>query len=184
MSYRIRSLTIDDEAILWQMLMYAAQEPSLEAVQTQSCLTHYIEQWGRAGDMGAVAESSEKAIGAAWLRLWTGDDQGFGYVADAIPELAMAVIPTHRGQGIGTELLIQVLKAAQPVYPAVSLNVRSNNPALRLYERVGFTKVGGSEMRNRAGGTSFTMLYAFDRLGDNLHPPACSRVLDEHRKNL
>jgi hypothetical protein len=40
------------------------------------------------------------------------------------------------------------------------LNVRHDNPAQRLYERVGFRLVPGSGVPNRVGGTSFGMIWA------------------------
>jgi ribosomal protein S18 acetylase RimI-like enzyme len=166
MRYTLRALTPQDEPIVWIMLMYAAHESSLESVQTQPFLTRYAIDWGRSGDLGVVAELAEQPIGAAWLRLWSAD-RGFGYIDDAIPELAMAVAPNYRGQGLGTQLLNQLLASAQTVYPAVSLSVRANNPALSLYQRTGFLKVIGSEVVNRTGGVSFTMMYRFSELG---HP--------------
>jgi hypothetical protein len=33
--------------------------------------------------------------GAAWCRLLSGADRGYGYVADDIPEVALAVSPEH-----------------------------------------------------------------------------------------
>jgi ribosomal protein S18 acetylase RimI-like enzyme len=166
MPYTLRALTPQDQPIVWTMLMYAAHESSLESVQTQPTLTRYALDWGRSGDLGVVAELAEQAIGAAWLRLWS-VDRGFGYIEDAIPELAMAVAPNYRGQGIGTQLLDQLLTSAQTFYPAVSLSVRASNPALSLYQRTEFLKVTGSEVVNRTGGVSFTMLYRFSELG---HP--------------
>ena len=75
----------------------------------------------------------------------------------------MAVIPEHRGQVICTKLLMQVLESAQSAYPAVSLNVRANNPVVSLYQRAGFVKVEGSEVVNRTGGVSFNMVCRFSR---------------------
>ncbi|XGV96380.1 MAG: N-acetyltransferase family protein [Leptolyngbya sp. BL-A-14] len=159
--YTIRALTIEDEAIVWKMLQYAAHEPSLESVQSQPYLARYALGWGRHGDSGCVATRDAMAIGAAWLRLWSEDDKGFGYISDEIPELAMAVVPDYRGQGIGTQLLMQVLDEANDRFPAVSLNVRADNGVIRLYERAGFIKVSGSEMSNRTGGVSFNMIRKF-----------------------
>lgn len=141
--------------------MYAAHEPSLEAVRQQDCLVRYARDWGRAGDMGFAAYIDTEAIGAAWLRLWSVDDRGFGYVDDAIPELVMAVCPNCRKQGVGTALLTHVLETAQDRFPAVSLNVRATNPALNLYQRLGFVKVASSEAVNRVGGISFNMVKQF-----------------------
>ena len=142
------------------MLMYAAHEPSIEVVQKQPSLSRYAIDWGRMGDMGSVALNGKQPIGATWLRLWL-EDKGFGYIDGSIPELAVAVVPEYRGKGIGTKLLLQVLELAQSVYPAVSLNVRANNPAINLYQRVGFIKVEGSEVMNRTGGISFNMICKF-----------------------
>lgn len=119
--------------------------------------------WGRVGDSGCVAMRGVEALGAAWLRLWPGDDKGFGYISDEIPELAIAVIPHYRGKGIGTKLLVQVLDQANGQFPDISLNVRQGNAALRLYERAGFIKVPGSEQVNRVGGISFNMVYTYKR---------------------
>jgi GNAT superfamily N-acetyltransferase len=161
MDYTIRAFTIGDEPIVWQMLRYAAHEPSVESVRQHPDLARYASGWGRVGDSGYVANKNAAPIGAAWLRLWLGKDKGFGYVNPAIPELAMAVLPDYRGQGMGTHLLRQVLEAAKPHFSAVSLNVRADNRVLRLYERAGFIKVPGSEIANRAGGVSFNMVCEF-----------------------
>ncbi len=163
MDYQIRVLTAEDEAIVWEMLAYAAQQPSIDSVRELPFLARYAANWGRTGDLGYVATlEDDTAIGAAWLRLWVGDDRGFGYVSHEIPELGLAVSPDYRGRGIGTQLLTQVLIMAQEKFPAVSLSVRSDNPVTRLYERSGFVKVAGSDHPNRADTTSFTMLYKFE----------------------
>jgi ribosomal protein S18 acetylase RimI-like enzyme len=163
MDYSIRALTLKDQAIVWEMLRYAAHESSIESVQSQPLLARYAADWGRPGDVGCVATLSPIAIGAAWLRFGSGEDQGFGYISDDIPELAIAVLPNYRGQGLGTELLMQILEMAKPNVSAVSLSVRTDNPVVRLYERSGFVKVAGSEAVNRTGGGSFTMVCKLNK---------------------
>ncbi len=163
MDYAVRALTVEDEPILWTMLMYAAQEPSLESVQKQPYLSCYVGGWGRVGDVGFGAFINEVPVGAVWLRLWSDSDRGFGYTDPAIPELAMAVLPEYRGEGVGTKLLTQILETAQDRFPAVCLNVRANNPVVGLYQRAGFIKVEGSDVVNRTGGISFNMICKFTR---------------------
>ena len=173
MDYNIRPLQVQDELILWKMLMLAAHETSLEYVQKQLYLARYVQNWGRAEDMGFIAGIGKMPIGSAWLRLWSGDNRGFGYIDDETPELAMAVVPKYRGKGVGTRLLFQIMSAAQDDFPTLSLNVRSDNPAVSLYKRMGFFKVEGSEVINRTGSISFNMLKNLVELGilPKVNPP-------------
>jgi ribosomal protein S18 acetylase RimI-like enzyme len=86
-------------------------------------------------------------MGAAWLRLLTHDNRGYGYIDDETPELSVAVLPEHRGRGVGSSLLTQLFREAQTRYNKISLSVSEENPAVRLYQRLGFLvviKEGGS----------------------------------------
>ena len=150
----------DDEAALWTMLFYAAHmhdEPgqTVQDAKTNDFLAKYVADWGRDGDLGYVAlDNDGQPLGAAWVRLFTQDE------ADpTTPELAVAVLPTHTGQGIGTRLMHALLAEAAHHYPAVMLNVRADNPAIRLYQRLGFRTVG--DITNRVGTTSYDMRFDF-----------------------
>jgi ribosomal protein S18 acetylase RimI-like enzyme len=152
----LRRAGTDDVEFLWEMLSYASHsglDPG--ALPEHPELARYVAGWGRPTDLGIVAadDASGERVGAAWLRLLTGDAKGYGYVDDATPELAIAVLPTHRGRGIGARLLTELLDAARATFDAVSLSVRADNAARRLYERLGFRTVGDSD----AGATSVTM---------------------------
>ncbi|OBC10910.1 hypothetical protein A5784_36010 [Mycobacterium sp. 852013-50091_SCH5140682] len=62
--------------------------------------------------------------------------------AQAMPEIAIAVSPSHRGAGVGSALLDELLRRASGRYAALSLNVHQRNPARHLYERKRFRSVG------------------------------------------
>lgn len=163
MDYTVRDLTVEDEPIVWQFLQYAAHESSVESVRNNPALTIYAKNWGRQlGDRGCVAQQDDLAIGMAWVRLWSGEERGYGYINQRIPELAIAVLPDYCGQGIGTYLLKNILAMAKESFSAVSLSVRGDNAAVRLYERVGFIKIPGSDILNRTGEISFNMIYQFE----------------------
>jgi ribosomal protein S18 acetylase RimI-like enzyme len=82
-------------------------------------------------------------VGAAWFRLFTGAEPGYGFVDERTPELAIAVVPSKRGHGVGEELLVALLERARASgYEALSLSVEPGNPARKLYERHGFEVVG------------------------------------------
>jgi ribosomal protein S18 acetylase RimI-like enzyme len=51
----------------------------------------------------------------------------------------IALLPEHRGSGIGTHLLQDLLREATDARTSVKLNVWHSNPAKRLYERMGFS---------------------------------------------
>jgi ribosomal protein S18 acetylase RimI-like enzyme len=112
----------------------------------------YIEGWGRPGDAGVIAEDEDGVpLGAAWYRRFTQAEHGYGFVAPEVPELTVAVAPQNRGRGVGTALLEALVERAEAEgAPALSLSVEDDNPALRLYERLRFERVG------RAG-TAWTM---------------------------
>lgn len=54
----------------------------------------------------------------------------------------IALLPSSRGSGIGTELLRAELDAARALGKTVSVHCERFNPALRLYRRLGFEPVG------------------------------------------
>lgn len=165
MPYRVATATPADEPVLWAMLFeaaHAAEQNMTSPDQLRSVpeLARYVEGWGRRGDLGVVG-GPDSGAGAAWLRLFPAGNPGYGYVDDATPELAIAVAPQLRGSGLGTTLLRRLLADARRHHDAVSLSVRQTNPALRLYERLGFALVPGSQLVNRAGTTSVTMVHRF-----------------------
>lgn len=163
--YQLRPVRAGDESILWQMLYYAAhmheeEGKTIADAQADPALAIYVTHWGRAGDLGFVAEIAHtQPIGAAWLRLYQGEQKAYSSTDDLTPELAIAVLPSHSGQGIGTALMQQLLGAARGQFPAVALNVRADNPALRLYQRLGFEIT--SELTNRVGTLSYNMAYRY-----------------------
>jgi GNAT superfamily N-acetyltransferase len=145
----IRPALAGDLDVLREVSFYAArwrpgqENDSRKSVLTDDHVVRYLEGWGRPGDMAFVAEEHGRPVGAAWIRLFTGERPGYGFVDSTIPELSIAVVPARRGSGIGLALLTATLAAArQAGHPAVSLSVEVDNPAQRLYERVGFKKVG------------------------------------------
>lgn len=58
----------------------------------------------------------------------------------------IALLPEHRKLGIGTQLLKKLLHRAVVARKPVRLHVLKSNPALHLYERLGFLRVGDDSM--------------------------------------
>lgn len=66
------------------------------------------------------------------------------YVArwpDEIRIIDIALLPAARGKGVGTSLLRALIDEAAAAGKKVSIHVEGENPAIGLYERLGFTRV-------------------------------------------
>jgi ribosomal protein S18 acetylase RimI-like enzyme len=106
----------------------------------------YVERWGRPGDTALIAIQDFQKVGAAWYRLFTEANAGYGYVDEETPELSIAIVPSRRGSGLGSELLDALLdRARADGYAAISLSVEEGSPAVGLYERHGFERVGDDD---------------------------------------
>lgn len=111
-------------------------------------LARYAVGWGRPGDLGLVAVDLEGPrglqvpVGAAWLRYFASKEPGYGFVAPGVPEVSLAIVPGYRRRGIGRALLIALLARARAQGTGhVSLSVSRANPALALYQALGFSPV-------------------------------------------
>jgi len=67
--------------------------------QADPLVQRYVRGWGRPGDTAVIALEGGFPVGAAWFRLFTTDEPGYGFVDEETPELAIAVVPTKRGHG-------------------------------------------------------------------------------------
>lgn len=94
----------------------------------------YKDQFGDARFM--IIERERRAIGRLYLH-WRPDE---------IRIVDIALLADHRGRGIGSALLRRVLEDASRDSLAVRIHVERNNPARRLYHRLGFVEVGGDDV--------------------------------------
>lgn len=143
---KIREMLPGEYGLLNEFLYQAIytgpdEPPPPRSVTADPALRAYVEGFGRAGDVALCAEEGGRVVGAAWARLM----HGYGFAAEGVPEVAVSVLPGHRGRGIGTALLSFLIGRCREFgYPALSLSVQRANPAVRLYERLGFREVSGS----------------------------------------
>ena len=136
------------EAAVWRP---EKPTPTANEVLADPRYAMYLAGWPRQGDYGLVAEQ-DAPVGAAWYRTYTEASHGYGFVASDVPELSIAVVASRRREGIGRRLLAGLIDAGVAQgYPVLSLSVREENPARRLYESVGFVAV-------EKHGSSWTMV--------------------------
>ena len=125
--YRVYASTREEElAVLdWD----AAQKDAFLTMQFEAQHTYYMDQFRAAAFEVVVVD---------------GVDAGRLYVdrrADEIRIIDIALLPEHRGRGIGSRLLEGVLSEARGAGLPVRIHVEPFNPAMRLYQRLGFMKV-------------------------------------------
>jgi ribosomal protein S18 acetylase RimI-like enzyme len=138
-AFRLRVLEDADEAFsrtvyastraaeMDQLNWSGEQKDAFLRMQFVAQRQHYLLHYPRA--LWQVIEVQGQAAG----RLIVDD-------ADARLVLLMdiALLPQFQGQGIGTAILSGLLRAAERARKRVALHVEPNNPALRLYQRLGF----------------------------------------------
>ena len=69
------------------------------------------------------------------------------YTEEEIRLIDIAFLAEHRGAGLGTEVIRRLQAEARDSGRPLRLQVLRTNPAVRLYARLGFTAIGGDEMR-------------------------------------
>ena len=147
MAVVVRRGTAQDVRFLRDMLHHAYYWKERMPDEGPGPVQLYVKAWGRPGDAAMIALVDGFPVGAAWFRLFRASSQGYGFVDEQTPELAIAVVPNARGKGVGSALLEALLeRAREEGYPAVSLSVdRLNRGAIALYEQHGFQQVGETD---------------------------------------
>lgn len=103
----------------------------------------YVERFGESkDDLGFVAEIEGKIVGAVWVRIMN----DYGHIDDETPSLAISLDKEHRGFGIGTAMMKEMLALLKSHgHNRVSLSVQKANYAVKLYQKVGFEIVKENE---------------------------------------
>jgi ribosomal protein S18 acetylase RimI-like enzyme len=139
--YVLRDLSADDQEFITDMQYEAffvppGAAPYPRSILAEEAIVPYHAGFGtREGDVGVAAEAPDvELLGAAWVRHVP---NGYGFVADEIPELGIAVLANARGRGVGSALLAALVDRV----PSLSLSCDVRNPAMHLYRRFGFELV-------------------------------------------
>lgn len=64
----------------------------------------------------------------------------------AVTLVDIALLPQHRGRGVGGDLIRQLIHECDQAKLPLRLQVAKGNPALRLYLRLGFAQTGEDQM--------------------------------------
>lgn len=142
----LRPITTDDYDFLLRMVVETinwkpGRSADLDEVFSDERMARYVVGWGRSGDGGIIAELEGHPVGAVWWRYHTAAEPCYGYVADDVPELAIALTEDARGHGLGRKLIGAAKAELSKTAARVSLSVEGDNFAQKLYESEGFVVV-------------------------------------------
>jgi len=151
-SWTVRNATSADSEFLTDMLVAVVnwspewRPRSRRRVLAVPATAHYIAGWPRDTDLGVIAEADAVPVGAAWVRFFTAEDPGYGFVAPDVPELTVGVAAAWRGRGVGRSLLrAAAARAAAAGIRRVSLSVERKNFARGLYLSEGYVVADSSD---------------------------------------
>jgi ribosomal protein S18 acetylase RimI-like enzyme len=105
------------------------QQEAFLAHQHDAQHRHYRTHYD--GAEWLIVERAGEAIGRLYLVEWERE----------LRIIDIALMPDAKRHGIGGALLVDIMSRAAAARKAVSAHVERNNPALRLYDRLGFTLV-------------------------------------------
>ena len=148
MEYSIRKMTVSEYPMLNDFLYEAifipdGIEPPPRNIITSPELQIYVDRFGELkDDFALVAEVEKKVVGAVWVRIMN----DYGHIDDKTPSLAISLYKEYRGQGIGTDMMKEMLSLLKAHgYKRVSLSVQKTNYAVEMYRKIGFDIVRGNE---------------------------------------
>src|ERR1043166_4664454 len=109
-----------------------SDEQKAAFLQSQFDAQHAHYQKHYAGADFLLIEQAATSIGRLYLARWKTEHR----IVD------IAFLPEHRGRGLGTALLRDLLDEAAAAGKAVTIHVEKFNPAQTLYRRLGFIAAG------------------------------------------
>lgn len=140
MEYKIRKMKDEEYPLLNEFLYEALFVPDgimpPRNIITSPELQIYVDHFGSLkDDFALVAEIKEKIVGAVWVRIMN----DYGHIDNKTPSLAISLYKKYRGQGIGTDMMKEMLSLLKVHgYKRVSLSVHKANYAAKMYEKIGF----------------------------------------------
>ena len=141
MKYTIREIKETEYGLLNDFLFEAIYVPSGMEPPDRSILDLpemrvYVDNFSKKfGHRCLVAEVDDKIVGAVWARVM----KDYGHVDEDSPSLAISLYKEYRNQGIGTEMMKQMLAMLKKDgYKRASLSVQKANYATKMYKSLGF----------------------------------------------
>ena len=138
----LRPVTSEDEGFLRLVYAEGRREELAQVAWPEGALEAFVGQQFAAQSLHYAGNYPGAEFQVVLL---DGEPVGRLYVhrgGSDIRIMEISLLPGARGRGIGTGLLQGILDEGQATGRVVSIHVEKFNPALRLYERLGFQIAG------------------------------------------
>lgn len=135
MRIRLEPAQADDVAYFWWLYQASYRDVILDQFggwDEKEQQVAFLQKWQAGGYQRIVAD--DRIGGALWTRT----------MAEYHEVVEMQLAPALRNRGLGTALLRREAERAHGQGKPLRLSVLLKNPALRLYQRLGFDIVGRS----------------------------------------
>ena len=141
MTVHFRPIRPDDEAFLYEVYASTrteelavvdwdeAQKAAFLHMQFEAQHQFYQERYTQTDILIILRDAVP--VGRLYVARWQ----------DEIRIVDIALLPPYRNAGIGTAILRDLLAEAAAAHKPVRIHVEKFNPALRLYERLGFAPI-------------------------------------------
>ncbi len=136
-----RAATQDDQGILAEIYTSTRaeevaatgwpDEQQREFLQMQFTAQHEHYKKHYQDAVWLIIEHGGQAAGRLYLEDWTKE----------LRIIDIALLPQHRGKGYGEAILKDLMERAAGTFRRVSIHVEKNNPAMTLYQRLGFKMI-------------------------------------------
>jgi ribosomal protein S18 acetylase RimI-like enzyme len=110
------------------------EEQKMAFLSQQFAAQHQYYQEFYKGAEFQVIELEQEVVGRLYVH-WL-------YSPQEVRIMDVALLPAYRGRGIGSALIKAVQQKGAEMGKTVTIHVEYNNPALQLYQRLGFQKIG------------------------------------------
>ena len=143
-SLHLRTITADDEEILCQIYSRTRTEELAQLtdwtssqkeafLRSQFMAQHIYYQNNYKGAHFWVIEYRSQVIGRLYLHTH--------YEGASMRIIDISLLPQWRNNGMGTQILLDILESAAHMNRSVTIHVESFNPAMKLYKKLGFVMI-------------------------------------------
>jgi len=136
----LRTVRADDERFLFELYASGRAEEMAQVPWDATQIEAFLKM-----QFAAQQQDYQRRFpDGEHLAVLSGDQPiGHQYVARRAEEiriLDIALVPDHRGKGIGTRLISNLMDEARQAQKPLRIYVEQANPSLHLFERLGFSR--------------------------------------------